>query len=401
MAVRLIRGHWWVDLRWCGRRYRRRSPVDSRGGAEAHAEQLLQWLRYAGSLPTRNEALASASSPSSRLSSFAEEWLRTYVSTNLRANTQRIYGVVMRRHILPFLGDRSIGSLGGRDIELLKASCQAKGLHPKSVNAALSILRRCLTTALDWELIAQLPRFRWLKQPPSPFDHLSPPESARLLSAVRGRSEELMILTALRTGLRLGELRALHWDDIDLDRGFVCVRRSRARSIESAPKNNRIRYVPVSHDLRAALEQAALDRGHVFTDANGAPISETHARKVMHRATRLAKLRRIGWHVLRHTFATQLAAAGVPIQAIQGFLGHATLQMTMRYAHFQPSAFKDAVNLLQANEALSGGVTALGTRPVPGAHETSDSEPSRGFDSPQLLAKNPAEQARSFTWQGR
>ncbi len=380
MGARIIRGHWWVDLAWRGTRYRRRSPTDSLAGAEAHEERLRQWLEYAGTLPARNAKGASASTPRSSLEHFSDEWVRTYVATNLRPNTQRVYRIFLRLHILPFLGHRSIGSIGSRDIEFLKSHCQAKGLHPKSVNAALSVLRRCLTTALDWELVKALPRFRWLKQPPSAFDHLTPIESAELLRAVSGRPEELMVLAALRTGLRLGELRALHWEDVDLERGFICVRRSRSRAGELPPKNNRIRYVPMSHELKAALAAAGNARGHVFASADGTPMTETQARKVMHRAARRAKLRRIGWHALRHTFATQLAASGVPIQAIQGFLGHATLQMTMRYSHFQPSAFKEAVNLLQAREAEA--TAAEGTRVLPSAVNESVSTAGRGFDSP-------------------
>ena len=66
---------------------------------------------------------------------------------------------------------------------------------------------------------------------------------------------------------------------------------------------------------------------------------------------RLAGLRQVSWHVLRHTFASHLAMRGAPLKAIQDLLGHATIQMTMRYAHLAPEVARDAVRLLDANDA--------------------------------------------------
>jgi site-specific recombinase XerD len=61
------------------------------------------------------------------------------------------------------------------------------------------------------------------------------------------------------------------------------------------------------------------------------------------RACKKAGLRMIGWHVLRHTFASHLAMRGVPLKAVQELLGHATIEMTMRYAHLAPTVKREAV----------------------------------------------------------
>ncbi|MCP3165520.1 tyrosine-type recombinase/integrase [Myxococcus sp. QH3KD-4-1] len=67
----------------------------------------------------------------------------------------------------------------------------------------------------------------------------------------------------------------------------------------------------------------------------------------MLRASKLARLRPIGWHVLRHTFASHLVMGGVPLKAVQELLGHASIEMTMRYAHLSPDVKKDAVRVLE------------------------------------------------------
>jgi site-specific recombinase XerD len=81
------------------------------------------------------------------------------------------------------------------------------------------------------------------------------------------------------------------------------------------------------------------------------------------RALKRAGLRLVGWHSLRHTFASQLAMAGAPLKAIQELLGHANIQMTMRYAHLSPEIARDAVQLLDRRSTLSGRGSVVAASP--------------------------------------
>src|SRR5690606_8228102 len=75
-----------------------------------------------------------------------------------------------------------------------------------------------------------------------------------------------------------------------------------------------------------------------------------------------AQLRRIGWHVLRHTFASHLVMRGAPLKAVQELMGHSTIEMTMRYAHLSPDARRQAVKLLDIREAVTlSWTTSSGT----------------------------------------
>jgi integrase len=188
---------------------------------------------------------------------------------------------------------------------------------------------------------------RWLKVPPPEFDFLTFEEAARL---VDGADTEWrpMVLLALRTGLRQGELLGLRWDDVDLVAGRLMVRRSAVRGVVGTPKNGKSREVPLSDDAIAILRSlpSRFPGEHVFAHEDGRMLTKGDCKHPLWRACRKAELRRIGWHVMRHSFASHLATRKVSLKAIQEMLGHSTMEMTMRYAHLSPDVRRDAVRLL-------------------------------------------------------
>jgi integrase len=218
-----------------------------------------------------------------------------------------------------------------------------------------------------------VPKIRLFKVPPADFDFLTPVESDVLLSHVR-HSWRLFFLCALRTGMRAGELLALRWEDIDLERRQIGVRRSRVQGVESAPKSNRFRYVYIAADLHAALHQETLRHGYVFRDGRGQPVTLPMATNQLRRALKRAGLRHIGLHGLRHSFASQLACKSMPLLAIQMLLGHSTVEMTRRYAHLAPDFLRDVVDVLTTEESRAAfGVRSgqqVGQRTVLGAQQT-------------------------------
>ena len=130
-----------------------------------------------------------------------------------------------------------------------------------------------------------------------------------------------MIIVALRTGLRLGELSALRWEDVDLVAGRVTVNQRLYRGKFGMPKSGRPREVPLSEDARAALKRHRHLRGPlVFCDMDGRPLTPGVLRHALKRIARRAGLRHLGWHVLRHTFASHLVMCGVALKAIQELL---------------------------------------------------------------------------------
>ena len=103
----------------------------------------------------------------------------------------------------------------------------------------------------------------------------------------------------------------------------------------------------MSDEVLRALKAHRHLRGElVFCDADGRMLTKGECRHPLWRACKRAGLRQLGWHALRHTFASHLVMRGAPIKAVQELLGHSTIEMTMRYAHLSPDVRKDAVRLL-------------------------------------------------------
>jgi integrase len=167
---------------------------------------------------------------------------------------------------------------------------------------------------------------------------------------VLGPVLRVLILAAAFTGLRQSELIGLRWRDVDLESQRIRVRNAVVRGEHSGEGKSDLstrRSVPMTERLRTELE-----RWHgstVFDAANdlvfahpqlGSPLDRTKVTRRFQAACRRAGVPVIRFHDLRHTFATQLAASGVPLRALQEFLGHADLKTTQIYAHYARSAWE-------------------------------------------------------------
>lgn len=341
MSVRKIKESWWVDIRFAGVRHRLRSPANSREGAHAYESAIRQ--RLAAGCP-----ILEPQTQAITFAAFAAEWYAGYVKSNNKLSEQKTKEICLRVHLLPFFGKHGLREIGSRLVEQYKAEKLAAGLAPKTINNHLAILSKCIRTARDWEVIEGVPRIKLLRVPPQPYDFLTVAESERLLQATHASVWRSMVLLALRTGMRLGEMLALDWSDVDMERRLICVRRSLSLGEITSPKNNRARYIAMANRLHDQLSTTPVRTGYVLTDDHGRHVTKGAAAWAMTLMCRSAGLRAIGWHALRHTFASHLVAASVPLRAVQELLGHSTIHMTERYAHLAPASLRSAVAVLDA-----------------------------------------------------
>lgn len=211
-------------------------------------------------------------------------------------------------------------------------------------------MSRCLHIAVEWGKLEAAPKVKLLKTVSQRLDFLTSTESRQLVQNCHEPVWREMILTALRTGMRLGELFGLEWQDVDFKRRKINIRRSIVNGIVGTPKNNKGRYVPMTDDLCRALYDDRKTSGLVFCRKNGSAFSQFMAGKAIKRICKRSGVKVITWHVLRHTFASQLASEGVTIPAIKELMGHSDIGTTMKYAHLAPSTLQSSVDVLEAAE---------------------------------------------------
>jgi len=313
-------------------------PVSSKVGAEAAERKHIERALTSPAGPTRKEVPT--------FETFAEEFLEKYVAVKNKPSELGTKRSIFRHHLVPFFGAQKLDQIDAELIADYTSAVLKAKKAPKTINNHLTVLRRLLAIALKWGRLHRVPEIDWLKAPKPPFDFLDFSEAKRLIDAGEGEWQS-MILLGLKTGLRQGELLALRWEDVDLVAGKLRVARSVTRGVVTTPKSGKGREVPLSDAAVRALKSQRHLRGElVFCDGAGEMLTKGLCKWPLRRACKRAGLRRIGWHVLRHTFASHLVMRNVPLKAVQELLGHATIEMTMRYTHLSPDARRDAVRVL-------------------------------------------------------
>lgn len=291
--------------------------------------------------------VATASSPT-----LAEFWPRV-VTDHYRANRKKASTTdgaesIAKNHLLPALGDKPLDAITTSDVQALKGALSSKG--PKTVNNVLSVLSRALRCAVEWDVIKALPcKFGLLRVTSKEKEFYEVAVYRRLVDAASyQRTTHLLVLLAGSAGLRRGELMALKWSDIDFDRKLLHVRTAMWRRIEDDPKGNRGRTVPLTEELLAALRAHRNLRERVIYSDRGEELSNRAIRNMLARAQKRANLEPNGGiHILRHTFCSHLAIAGVPAKAIQELAGHADLKTTLGYMHLSPGNRSEAMATLE------------------------------------------------------
>lgn len=200
---------------------------------------------------------------------------------------------------------------------------------------------------LTEETLKRVRQVKLLEENNKRLRYLSTEECQNLISHCRGNTRGIVI-TALNTGMRKGEIIGLKWEPVDLKHGFILLEKT---------KNGERREIPINDTLRGVLQGISrrLDVPYVFFDATAGKRYKDIKRS-FNTALRKAGIRDFHFHDLRHTFASHLVMAGVDITTVSRLLEHKTLTMTLRYSHLAPEHMTKAVNIL--DKTLNGNSTA-------------------------------------------
>lgn len=351
MGLRRRDGVWVVDFRYrdpttgASKRFRRSTGrrTTKRQAVELERAWRAEVLREPG-------AEIRKTAP---FSGFARRWYQVDVLASCRPSAQRSTESILRVHLVPRFGDVDLRALDTEGIEGLRANLLEQ-CAPKTTANVMSVLGSLLRAAVRWGYLGANPMDAVppVVVPPPPFDFWTAEETQRFLAAAEATEPRLapFFRFGLRTGLRLGELFAVEDHDLNLEGRRVHVQRSLVRGHLGVPKSGRAREVPLTGNLVERLRLAGWGRGdgrRLFDRRDGAALTRGVVKRPFWRATEAAGLRRIRLHDMRHSYASQLAMAGVPITAIQRFLGHADVRTTQRYAHLAPDALSEYVERLE------------------------------------------------------
>jgi integrase len=377
-------GKWRVDIRFTkpdGTKIRNQvvHEAPTKGMAKRWGEAREAQMR-AGSLNLEARQVLT-------VAEWAPDWITTLEGNGKKRSAIEAAQSVVDIHVLPFVGTRRLDRItddvldelkttwtaGGYEIPRgAKAGTAVKPASKKSINNRLIVLRAMLRRAVRHKAktgLVEMPcTFELLpvddQRAPTFYDHET---YERMVSAAETVSPEALVIVLLGgdAGLRLGEMLGLEWSDVDTRAGLITPRRSvyvkGEERHDDDVKGGKAVPVPMTPRLAKALTALRHLKGaRVLYGTDGEPMTPKALRCLMARveaATGLGKVGRV--HVLRHTYVSHLAMAGVPIVTVKELARHADIGTTMRYAHLAPSAKDHGVAMLIRSRASGGTPVAF------------------------------------------
>jgi integrase len=264
--------------------------------------------------------------------------------------------------LLSLYGEIPLKRFNTSIVDQLQTDLISKGYKPASNNKITNILKHMFNKATEWEIVGsetlkRIRKVKPLKDEGKRLRYLSIEECNALINVCDNHLKPIVV-TALNTGMRRGEILNLRWDQVDLKHGFILLDRT---------KNGERREIPINRTLEALFLDKSLirriDIPYVFYDpVTGNPYQEV--KRSYHTALRKAKIIDFHFHDLRHTFASHLVMSGVDITTVSRLLGHKSLSMTLRYSHLAPSHMVKAVDVLDTvlnRKTISTKLAQLGS----------------------------------------
>ena len=359
VKVRKRNGKWYVVIDYHGQR--KSKCVGTREAAERVRREIESRLALG------EVGILAEPEKAETFKEYAEGWLNSHARIRCKPSTYDSYDQILRTHLFVRFGSVPLMAVT-RDAAksyLSELASSGKYAHGTLKNI-LATLRAVLSYAVEDGILPSNPAARLgviflpgARRRRAEF--LTRAEAMTFLEAARTQRPHRypLFLTALRTGMRLGELLALEWDDVQFgededDRNrFILVRRNYVRGSFVSPKSGKERRVDLTRELRRVLldrrDQRMLEAfgagqkeisGLVFPSDTGGPLDGVN---LYHRdflpCLRAAHLRRVTFHALRHTYASLLIQGGASLAYVKDQMGHSSIQVTVDiYGHLIPGA---------------------------------------------------------------
>ncbi|XQW85673.1 tyrosine-type recombinase/integrase [Thalassotalea piscium] len=308
-----------------------------------------------------------------KLESYLDQQYLPWLTTRNAKTANRIVKSIKTG--FPDYLEKQLATIVAWDIEKWRNLKTKSGMSPATINSYVNTLKGALSRAVEWGIIDShdLNKVKSLKMDNAVVRYLTKIEETSLYSSLRNRDRKVkderengnlfrqqrsysllpelrhcnycdylepLIILAVNTGMRKGEILGLEWSHIDLDKEFLTV-------ISGNSKSGKGRHIPLNKAAKEALINWLDDtnyQGYVFKGVDGQPIKDI--KKAWGNLLNVAEITDFRFHDLRHHFASKLVMAGVDLNTVRELMGHSDLKMTLRYAHLAPEHKAAAVNLI-------------------------------------------------------
>lgn len=319
--------NFWIDYYAYGRRYREKI-----GPSKTLAETVLAKRKVE---IAEGKFLDKKHKIKIKFEAFADEYINLHSKINNKSWQSDIFHIKVLKKAF---GGLFLHEVTPHLIERFK-SARVEEVAPASVNRNLQCLKSMFNKAIAWNKFTgknPVTEIKLFKENKGRLRFLEKDEIVKLLSTCNKHLKPIVII-ALNTGMRRGEILGLKWRDIDFKRGILYLYNT---------KNGEKREVPINEQVKTALIRTRRNPGseYVFCNANGIPF--TQIRKSFCTALRKSGIKEFRFHDLRHTFASHLAMNGVDLATVSKLLGHASISTTMIYAHLAESHVKQSIERL-------------------------------------------------------
>lgn len=293
-------------------------------------------------------------------------WIENFKRLSLKPKTFEVYKQMIDCHIVPKIGHVTLKDLNALHLQRLINEKFEDGMASASVRKMHNIISSSLNQALTNDMIPKNPAkavtLPTLSQ--KEIKYFTEDEQKRFFEAVKGDTLYPLFVLAAHSGLRIGELLALNWGDIDFKKGTVSVTKNsitvedfegesgkkNITKIQDTPKTkSSIRKVPLSDTATQVLKNHKQKSNTllVFCTKKGTLLNARNVERSFYRIVEKAGIEKCSFHTLRHTFATRLFEKGTPAKIVSEFLGHSKVAHTLDiYTHCTQSIKADAIKVL-------------------------------------------------------